>query len=112
MFGGGLTWFSRVLAGVDTDPAEPGFRHVIVRPMPVAALESVSYSTETPYGKVRSSVSHDGQKVTVEVQVPVGAHATVYVPKSVAETAAEPLDNARYEVHEVGSGTYRFTSGE
>ena len=112
MFGGGLTWFSRVLAGVDTDPAEPGFRHVIVRPMPVAALESVSYSTETPYGKVRSSVSHDGQKVTVEVQVPVGAHATVYVPKSVAETAAEPLDDARYEVHEVGSGTYRFTSGE
>jgi hypothetical protein len=80
--------------------------------VPCPAGETVSYSTETPYGKVRSSVSHDGQKVTVEVQVPVGAHATVYVPKSVAETAAEPLDDARYEVHEVGSGTYRFTSGE
>ncbi len=108
MFGGGLTWFSRVLAGVDMDPAEPGFRHVIIRPMPVEALESVCYSTQTPYGKVSSKVTHKDGKVSVEVEIPVSCHATVYVPKDVKETAAEPLDDSRYEIHTVGSGKWTF----
>ena len=113
MFGGGLTWFSRVLAGVDTDPAEPGFRHVIVRPMPVAALESVSYETQTPYGKVSSRVSHHGTgPVRVEVDIPVGCHATVYVPVSVEAASREPLDDAAYSVREAGPGHHSFSSGE
>ncbi len=108
MFGGGLTWYSRILAGVDTDPAEPGFKHFIVRPIPTRELGNVSYSTLTPYGEVSSHVSHDGTTVKMEVKVPFGSRATVYVPKSVDAAATRPMANDSYTVHEVGPGTYSF----
>lgn len=109
MFGGGLTWFSRILAGVDTDPAEPGFRHVIIRPIPVRELKEVSYSTMTPYGKLSCRVSHSGSgPVSIEVEIPVGSHASVYVPVSVEAASSFPWAPSSYEVHQVGSGKHRF----
>ncbi|MBQ8061808.1 MAG: alpha-L-rhamnosidase N-terminal domain-containing protein, partial [Bacteroidales bacterium] len=108
MFGGGLTWYSRVLAGVDTDPLEPGFKHVIIRPIPSAELTDVSYSTMTPYGEVSSHVSHDGHSVRMEVTIPYGSRATVYVPKSVETASAAPMSDDSYTVHELGPGTYSF----
>ena len=108
MFGGGLTWYSRVLAGVDTDPLEPGFKHLIIRPIPSAELTDVSYSTMTPYGKVDSHVSHDGHTVKIEVTIPYGSRATIYVPKSVEVASADPMSDDSYTIHEVGPGTHSF----
>ena len=108
MFGGGLTWYSKMLAGVDTDSEAPGFKHVIIRPIPAKELPEVSYSTMTPYGKVVSRVSHDGNNVKMEVDVPFGSTASVYVPKSVEIAAAAPMSEDSYTVHEVGPGHYSF----
>lgn len=108
MFGGGLTWFYRILAGVDTDPDQPGFKHIIVRPMPVAELESVSYSTETPYGTLKSIVTNKDGVIHLEVTVPAGSHATIYVPKSLEAAASAPLSDDSYTIHEVRHGTWRF----
>ena len=104
MFGGGLTWFSKMLAGVDPDPKAPGFKHFIVRPMPVNDLPEVCYSTQTPYGTVASKVTHDGKTVKVEVTVPFGATATVYVPKSLEAAINAPLSDDSYTIHELGPG--------
>ena len=51
MFGGGLVWFYRNLAGMQTDPDEPGYRHIIFKPQPLEELEYVTYSNNTPYGE-------------------------------------------------------------
>ena len=110
MFGGCLTWYSNVLAGVNPDPQQPGFKHIIVRPIPVKELENVEYSCMTPYGKVISRVSHDGDAVKMEVTVPFGTKATVYVPKSVETVLAAPASDDSYTVHEAGPGTWNFTS--
>ena len=108
MFGGCLTWFPKVLAGVDTDPEAPGFKHIIVRPVPVKQLSEVCYSTKTPYGEVISKVTHDGNSVRMEVTVPAGSTATVYVPKSVEAAASNPLSDDSYTVHSVGPGHHTF----
>lgn len=108
MFGGGLTWFSRVLAGVDTDPGKPGFKHIIIRPIPTGELKEVNYSTDTPYGKVESHVSHDGSTVKVEVTIPAGSTATVYVPKSVQAAESDPMSDQSYTIHEAGPGHHIF----
>ena len=79
-FGCGFTWFYRTLAGMNTDPAAPGYKHIIVRPVLTDSLESVSYSQITPYGKAASVVSHTPGRVNISVEVPVGSTATVYVP--------------------------------
>ena len=80
MFGGGLTWFYRCLAGVCADPAEPGFRHIILRPYPVEGLGNVHYSYRTPYGTVMSDLTQAAEGSTLKVTVPVGSHATLYLP--------------------------------
>ena len=108
MFGGSLTWLSKNLAGVDADPEAPGFKHIIVRPIPVKELPDVRYSQKTPYGTVESHVSHDGKTVKVEVTVPFGSTATVYVPKSVKAASANPLSDDSYTIQEVGPGVHSF----
>jgi len=108
MFGGGLAWFSRYLAGVNPDPAEPGFKHIIVRPVPVEALENVTYTTKTPYGELISHVAVKDGAVKMDVTVPFGSHATVYVPKSMEAVTAAPMDDDSYEIHEVGPGSHSF----
>lgn len=121
--GSALTWYYRILAGVDTDPCKPGFRHIIIRPMPVAGLDRVYYKTMTPYGEVSSEVTHDGSKVSLKVNIPTGCNATIYVPKSI-EAVRKARSNGRgfgvnpdapvspyediFDIHEVGSGTYSF----
>lgn len=96
MFGGGLVWLNNCLAGVRYDETEPGYRHVIVRPVPLERDYSASYSYKTPYGKVASSVRNTAKAFEITVTVPVGSHATVILPFS-------------GESREVGQGTHSFT---
>lgn len=81
MFGGALVWLYRKICGVQTDDAEPGYRHIVLKPTPVGDLKWAEYSTETAYGDlaVRWDIRKDG-KFRLKVNVPEGAHATVYMP--------------------------------
>jgi alpha-L-rhamnosidase len=124
MFGGGLSWFYRTLAGVNTDENEPGYKHLIIKPQLPAKLDHVYYSNRTPYGKVVSEVrrSPDDNRLEMNVTVPVGSHATVYIPVSGGSSVTEsgqPLESARgieivsladngYLVVKASQGNYKF----
>lgn len=98
MFGSGLTWFYRRLAGVCADPAEPGYRHIILRPYPVDGLENVHYSYRTPYGTVLSDLTQTSEGSTLKVTVPVGSRATLYLPTNQRGNISEsnrPLREAK-----------------
>lgn len=82
MFGGGLTWLSRRLAGVNVTTEGAGYRHFEVRPVPAVGVDTVYYALQTPQGLLSSHViSHEGQLRSLEVRVPVGSTATIYLPK-------------------------------
>jgi alpha-L-rhamnosidase len=89
MFGGGLAWFYRNLAGMQADPDQPGYRHIIFRPQPLDSLEHVSYFNNTPYGRAGIRWSHEGANFVMEVEVPVSCRATVYIPAEDAHTILE-----------------------
>lgn len=79
MFGGALSWYYRCLAGLNTDEKEPGYKHIIVRPRPVAGIDWVEYTTETPYGEI--SVKWKKKNgFNLEVKSPAGTHTTVIMP--------------------------------
>lgn len=80
MFGGGLTWLYRKLAGVEADEAAPGYRHFTVRPALPEGLDSVMYAKETPYGKVVAQYSRRGKGYEAKVTVPVGTTCTLFLP--------------------------------
>jgi alpha-L-rhamnosidase len=122
MFGGSITWFYRKLAGFNADESQPGYRHIIVRPEPVADIAYAKYSTRTPYGYASVYWRKEAASLAMEVKVPVGSTATVYVPlmtKSktikgdiVAKNKMKYADYRGtaegYAIYSVKSGIYKF----
>jgi len=121
MFGGGLVWMYRNLAGMQADPLEPGYRHVIYKPQPVQELEYVTYTNVTPYGEGGITWRNEEDAFTMEIIVPVSCHATVHVPAldlsqitegDLSTDQAEGLTFKEmkdgYALFEVESGSYNF----
>ena len=120
MFGGGLVWLYRKLAGMAADPQEPGYRHIIFKPQPVNGLDSIAYKNRTPLGDAGISWRQKNG-LEMAVTVPVGCRATVYIPATSPKSIFEgdrPVAQVK-DVHfqkmqegcavfQVGSGTYRF----
>lgn len=80
MFGGGLTWFYRNLAGMNADPDQPGYRHIIFKPQPVDELDFVTYSNNTSFGEAGITWRNKADQLFMDITIPVGSKATVYVP--------------------------------
>jgi alpha-L-rhamnosidase len=124
MFGGGLVWFYRKLAGLNTDPENPGCRNIIFCPQPAGDLKYASYSNLTPYGTAGIRWEKKEQEFLMEVTVPVGSTATVYVPvnankivrengkiiKSNDKRITHLKSDGNYTVFTINSGKYKFTS--
>jgi alpha-L-rhamnosidase len=122
MFGGGLVWYYRKLAGINADPEEPGYKHIIFRPMPAGDINYTKYINETSYGKAGIIWKKKGEIFSMEVIVPVGCMATVYVPFKEGEKIMEngkPVSRSSkikilekengYQKLSVASGNYQFT---
>ena len=123
MFGGGLVWYYRKLAGMNADPNEPGYKHIIFKPQPAGDLTYVKYFNETSFGKAGIHWKKEDGQFTMQVEVPVGCTATVYIPimsvKEVNENG-KPVSESKnieflkdengYRLLKIGSGTYQFLS--
>jgi alpha-L-rhamnosidase len=115
-------WMYRVMAGLEIDETMPGYQHVLIQPRPGGTTTKVSATHETPYGRVSVSWALEGDRFSLDVQVPPNTRATIRLPRASLTTATEsgqPLQRAevlasRQEadtvVVEVGSGEYRFSS--
>ncbi|WP_303923944.1 family 78 glycoside hydrolase catalytic domain [Draconibacterium sediminis] len=120
MFGGGLVWLYRQLAGMQADEKDPGYRHIIFHPQPVDEMEFAKYYNKTPYGKAGIKWEQKEGKLNVDITVPVGCIATVILPAADFVADGETLgtnadvkviSQAQNElVLEVGSGTYNFSN--
>jgi alpha-L-rhamnosidase len=121
MFGGGLVWFYRKLAGMSADPQKPGYRHIIFRPQLVEKMDYVTYMNETSYGKAGINWQNKDDKFAMNITVPVSCQATVYVPagsvedileggKKLADAVGVEYEKMEegYAVLHVDSGEYRF----
>jgi len=121
MFGGGLAWYYRRLAGLETDETAAGYRRLVVHPHPAGDATRASYATRTPYGEVAVAWTRTDGTFELKVVVPVGATARVMIPFASATRVLEsgkPLaladgvavvGNTRNDLAlEVGSGCYAF----
>ena len=97
MFGGGIGWFYRDLAGLRM--VEPGYKRFEISPKLPDGLDWVEYTHDTTYGEIAIRWEKKDGQFTLECTIPVGTTATVMLPSK-----SEP------QTYEVASGTYRFTS--
>jgi hypothetical protein len=123
MLGEITEWFYRDLAGIDDDPAGPGFKKIVIRPSPVGDLTWVEASYDSIYGPVAVRWERDGGRFTLKTTIPANTTATVFVPARAGATVTESgvpasrspgvtllrRDGDR-AVFAVESGTYAFVS--
>jgi alpha-L-rhamnosidase len=115
-------WLYRKVAGIDIDPASPGFKSIIIKPHPGGEMNDVKASHQSPYGKVSSGWEIGDGKFILTVNIPVNTRATIYIPstsgtlevngenaESVERVAAEVNDYHYLKVSK-GSGRYVFMS--
>ncbi len=113
MFGGGIGWFYRDLAGLRVKDA--GFRSFDIRPVVPEGLEWVDYTHKTTYGQIAIRWEHRNGRFTLVCDVPVGTTATVWLPfsgvtPSVKENANIIRKGERegYALYKVRAGHYEF----
>ena len=97
MFGGGIGWFYRDLAGLQL--VQPGYKRFAIVPQMPDGLDWVEYTHDTTYGEIAIRWEKKDGRFNLECTVPVGTTATVLMPSKTGR-----------ETHEVVSGTYSFTS--
>ncbi|UBM58984.1 glycoside hydrolase family 78 protein [Marinilongibacter aquaticus] len=95
MFGGGLVWFYRYLAGFQYDEKMPGAKHIIFRPEPVQEMDFVEYETQTNFGKAGIHWKKSKGKMQVKLLVPVGCTASFYPPNG---SAAREFSSGEYNL--------------
>ena len=83
------TWMYENLAGIKPDPEQPGFKHLIMRPLPIHHLKSVKASHLSPYGWIRSEWHQEENEFEWHVEIPANTTATIYLPTSHAESVTE-----------------------
>jgi alpha-L-rhamnosidase len=115
-------WLYRKVAGIDMDPAVPGFKSIIVKPHPGGEMNNVNATHDSPYGRVSSAWEIKDGKFTLKVDVPVNTSARIYVPttggtillsdEGIEDTDSQPAEGADYSYVEVkvGSGQHTFVS--
>jgi alpha-L-rhamnosidase len=111
MFSDLSSFMYKYIAGISPDEKEPGFRHVIFRPAIDSALTSAKASHESMLGTVLCDWSKDGNNIKVNLEVPFGAHGTLYLPERYAgrvACAGKILDCRK----ENGKAVFEFVSGK
>ncbi|MES2810617.1 MAG: family 78 glycoside hydrolase catalytic domain [Bacteroidota bacterium] len=106
MFGEINAWYYKGLGGINIDPANPGFKNVLLKPNFVTGLNSFESNHIGPYGKIVSNWKRKGSSVVYSVVVPANSTATLTFP-----TGKKAYLNGK-EVGgslNVSSGSYEFT---
>ena len=80
MLGHITEWLYHDLAGIQLDPAFPGFQHVIIKPAFVGDIKWVNASYESIRGTIVSDWSLTNNLATLNVTLPVGSTGLIYLP--------------------------------
>lgn len=115
-------WFYKGLAGINPDPEEPAFKHIILRPGLVAGLKWVNSGHQSMYGRIEFNWKTNVQGLEIKAVVPVNCRASLYVPQGYSSEFSENgmsndylssikvcQNEDKQNVLNFGSGVYHFT---
>ena len=86
-------WIWETVAGISSDVARPGFRHIIMKPVPDRRLGFVKAEYQSAAGVIRSEWKYEGDRWIWNFTIPEGSTASVTLP---GETAAKEYSAGSY----------------
>ena len=88
-------WLWETAAGIAADPANPGFKHILLKPVPDERLGSVTARYQSAAGLIESAWRIAGGKWSWSFTIPKGATASVTLP---GETEAKEYGAGKHTV--------------
>lgn len=88
-------WIWETAAGIASDPAAPGFKHIIMKPLPDKRLGHLTAEYNSAAGLIKSAWRYEGDKWIWDFTIPEGATATVTLP---GESEAKVYEAGSYTV--------------
>ena len=89
MFGSVSQWFFNWLGGIQAHPQAVGFDRIIIRPQVVGDLKWVRCRYDSIRGPIASDWRLDGDRLHLNVTIPAGTTALVYIPATKAAEVTE-----------------------
>jgi len=96
-YGSVCAWIWKTIAGIAADTAAPGFKHIVMRPVPDKRLGFVKAEYRSAAGLIKSAWHYDGDRWIWDFTVPDGATASVTLP---GETEAKTYKAGTYHVEQ------------
>lgn len=88
-------WMWETMAGISADTLEPGFKRIIMKPIPDKRLEFVNAEYNSAAGIIKSSWKYEGDQWIWDFTIPEGAVAFVTLP-------------GESQAHEYRAGSYQI----
>lgn len=92
-YGAVCQWIWQTCAGIASDPAQPGFKHIIMKPVPDRRLGYLDATYSSASGTIESHWKYEGDEWIWTFTIPEGSTASVTLP-------------GQSESREYTSGTY------
>ena len=73
-------WIWETVAGIAADPRQPGFKHILMQPIPDKRLGHVEAEYNSAAGLIKSAWRYEGDNWIWEFTIPQGATASVTLP--------------------------------
>lgn len=122
-FGDVNAWMMKTIAGINFDPAEPGFKRIVIKPHAVGDLSSAKAHYDSIRGRIVSAWTLKDGEFRLDVTIPAHCTATIHVPamdpSAIRESGCALADATGVELRmfesgraviAVGSGDYSFVS--
>ena len=94
-YGSVCAWIWETVAGIAADTTTPGFKHIIMRPVPDKRLGFVKAEYKSAAGLIKSEWKYEGDRWTWTFTIPEGATASVTLP---GETTEKEYPSGTYTV--------------
>ena len=88
-------WMWETMAGISADTSEPGFKRIIMKPIPDKRLEFVNAEYNSAVGIIKSSWKYEGDQWIWDFTIPEGAVALVTLP---GESQAREYRAGSYQI--------------
>ena len=95
-YGAVCAWIWETAAGIEADTACPGFKHIIMKPVPDRRLGSIKAEYKSAAGLIRSEWAYEGDNWNWSFTIPEGSTASVTLPDG-------------SETKEYDAGTYQIS---
>lgn len=122
-FGAVGEWLYRYVGGINLDPEQPGYKHILLRPQPGGGLRYAKVRYRSIRGEISSHWSLEGTRLDFSATIPANTTATLYLPTTKAQAVTEGGQSALEApgvtlvanqpdraVFELASGSYSFVS--